>query len=109
MQQPRRNRSCEQRGDTGSGFDNKNKAEERKKERKCDVRFSIVRRNLVFQKTCMRIGVRKLSRMGWSLRECGEDKPLAYLAYRKVEVEASDVGRSRQAVVSFFVSFLGGD
>ena len=35
---------------------------EQARRKKCDVRFSIASGNRVFEKNCMRIGVRKLSR-----------------------------------------------
>ena len=39
-------------------------AKEKARRRRCDVRFSFVRWNWVFQKSFLRIGVRKLLRMG---------------------------------------------
>ena len=39
-------------------------AKEKTRKKKCDLRFSVVKRDRVFQKNCMRIGARKLLRMG---------------------------------------------
>ena len=52
---------------TGSGFGTRTRqlgAKEKARRKMCDVRFSLIRDNRVFQENYMRIGVRKLLRVG---------------------------------------------
>ena len=65
-----------------------------------DVRFSLMRKNRVFQKNYRRTGVRKLLRTGW----VGEDKPLASLRTERVKLRrqmAAVAGRKESVSLSF--------
>ena len=50
-------------------------AKEKVRRRKCDVRFSVTRRNLIFQKNCVRSGVEKLLQMGLVPAKVWRGKP----------------------------------
>ena len=53
------------------------RAKEKARRKKCDVRFSLIKNNRVFQKKFMRAGVRKLLRTGIASARAWEDKPSA--------------------------------
>ena len=72
---------------------------------KCDVRFSFARRNRVLQKNFLRIGVRKMLRMGMVLANVWEGQAVD----RKAEVEEQTAAGAGHERVGLTVSFLGGE
>ena len=52
-------------------------AKEKVRRRKCDVMFSVTRRNLIFQKNYVRSGVEKLLQMGLVPAKVWRSKPWA--------------------------------
>ena len=81
-------------------------AKEQARRKKCEVWFSCARRNRVFQKDYMRIGARKLQRMGLVARALASS---GHRPYRKVEVQEADSGSSRQERVGVVIALRGGE
>ena len=89
-----------------SGVDLRRRTKQRgtkeKARRKCDMRFSFNRRNRVFQRNCIRIGVRKLLKDGLGPCESVVTASRGQCAYRKIAIAEAD-GGSRQEGVCVFV------
>ena len=112
MQQERSRRLCNQRGNVRRGLEDDNEAAGSKRNtggKKCDLRLSSARKNQAFQKNHMRIGVRKLLRMGWVPCDSVERTNIRHLARTQVGVEAAEGGSSRQERVSFVISLHEGE
>ena len=72
------------------------------------MRFSFVRRNLVFQKNFLRVGVRKLLRMGLVPARLWRTSRW-HRACSKAEVVEADCCSSRQERVCVVISLRGGE
>ena len=62
-------------------------AKENARRKKCDVRFSLAIRNRVFQKSCMRIGARKLLRIALVFARVWEGKQWAFAPTERLRLE----------------------
>ena len=84
-------------GNAGSGLQNKSQeaGSERKRRKKCKVRFSIIKKNKAFQKNNVKVGVKKLLRAGmvpartWSVHATGM-APTERLKLRRQMAAAAD-------------------
>ena len=72
-------------------------AKEKARRKRCDVRFCISRRNRLFQKRLLRMGL--VHARSW------ERTGSRHLADKKVEVKTADGGSSRQERLGFVISF----
>ena len=85
----------------------KHEATAKARRRQCDVRFSIARRNRVFQKTYLRIGLRKLLRMGsvlargWRVQAVGI-APTERLKLRR-QMASAVAGKEESVSLSLFM------
>ena len=112
MQQERSRRLCNQRGNVRRGLEDDNEAAGSKRNtggKKCDLSLSSARKNQAFQENYMRIGVRKLLRMGWVPCDSVERTNMWHLARTQVGVEAAEGGSSRHERVSSVISFHEGE
>ena len=76
------------------------------------MRFSLIRRNRIFQKNYMKTSVRKLLRAGLvRARAWVEDKDVGNALHRKAEIEEEQAAASssRQEGISVALTFHGSD
>ena len=82
-------------------------AKETARRKKCRVGFSLIKKNKVFQKSCMKVGVKKLLRAGmmpartWGVHALGDG------SNGEVEIEETDGSSSRQKEYDFSVLIHG--
>ena len=68
---------------------------EKARRKKCKVRFSFIKKNRVFRKCCMKVGVKKLLRTGMvPARAWRAHAEWGYGTYRKVKIEEANGGSS---------------
>ena len=103
MQQERRSCFGNECSNTGRGLENENRAvgaKEKARWKKCDVRFSLIRKIGSFRKNSMRTVVRKLLRRGedklWALR------PTERLKWRR-QMAAAAAGKKGSVSLSLFL------
>ena len=110
MQREREGSGCgDECRNAGSGLENWNQAfvgKEKARRKKCEVRFSLIRKNRVFKKTYMRTGVRKLPRTG-GLGSC-ESVGRARKLEAQVE-ETNGSSSSRQEGIGFAFTLHGSE
>ena len=84
-------------------------AKEKARRRKCDVRFSLVFRNLVFQKNYMTTGCEEVVEDGFGSCESLVRTSRGHCAYRKPEVEEATSSSSRKEGVLIVVTLHGSE
>ena len=77
--------------------------------KKCDVRFSLIGNNRIFQRNDMRAGVRKQLRTGFHSRESVVRTSRGPRAQRKVHLEEADGGSSRREGIGVALIFHGSE
>ena len=84
-------------------------ANEKTRRKKCEVRFSLIRKIRVFQKNYMKTGVRKLLRAGLVRARAWGGQRRGQRAHRKAEIEEEQAAASssRQEGISVALTFHG--
>ena len=70
-------------------------AEEKPRRKKCDVRFSFIRKNRIFPKSYMRIGVRKLLSTGLVLARAWRGQAVGIAFAERLKLRRQNGGSSR--------------
>ena len=82
---------------------------EKARGKQCDVGFSVIGENRVFQENYRRIGVRKLLRTGFVLARAWEGEAVGIAPSERNEGEEADGSSSRKEGVGFALTFHGSD
>ena len=81
-------------------------AKEQARRKQCDVRFSIARRNCVFQKNYLRTGVRKMLRMGFVPARMWRGQAVGILPTKRLKLRrqmAAAAGKKESVPLSLFM------